>query len=95
MSEEQTQNTETQSAPADTNEGNIIATPSLIEKADSIAKRMEEANKRAEELLERQESVAARLMLSGRSYGGTIQKTAEQLLAEKDAEEVKKALSRF
>lgn len=43
----------------------------LIEQAEAVAKRIEEANKRTEELLKRNEEVLSRSMLSGRSTAGT------------------------
>lgn len=67
---------------------------SIIDKADAVAKRMEEANKKAEELLNRQEAIAARMLLSGRAEAGQ-QKTAEQTAEEKEDEKVKQTLGRY
>lgn len=47
--------------------GNKSKAPSLIESADSAAKRLESANSKAEELLKRQEELEARNRLGGRS----------------------------
>lgn len=70
-------------------------TTSLIEKADNVAKRMEAANKKTEELLERQEAVAARLLLSGRAEAGAETKTPEQTTEEKVKADVDAALKRY
>jgi hypothetical protein len=67
----------------------------LLEKADSVAKRLEDANKRTEELLARQESAVARMMLSGRANAGTVKKDPIQEQAEKDLEESKKSIARY
>lgn len=42
----------------------------LIDRAEAAAKRMEEANQKAEELLKRNEELAARYVMSGRSEAG-------------------------
>lgn len=73
----------------------ITETSSIIDKADAVAKRMEEANKRAEELLTRQEAIAARMMLSGKSEAGMPHKTAEQIEKEKLDEEVAQSMKKF
>jgi len=67
-------------------EAPITETTSIIDKADAVAKRMQEQNDRAEQLLIRQEAIAARMMLSGRAEAGQVNKTKEQT----DAEEVEK-----
>lgn len=76
-------------------EGNITSTPTLIERADSAAKRMEEANKKSEELLARHESILARNMLSGRAEAGTIQKSPEQTEKEMIDKQVAETMKRF
>lgn len=73
----------------------IPDTTNLIDKADAVAKRMEEANKRAEELLTRQEAIAARMLLSGKSEAGQVMKTPEQLAQEKQAADLEATLKRF
>jgi len=73
----------------------ITETASIIERADAVAKRMEDANKKAEELLARQEAAAARMMLSGRAEAGQIKKTAEEEQKEQLDEKVKAALGRY
>jgi hypothetical protein len=42
-----------------------------IDKAEKVAARLEEANKRHEELIKRQEALEARRVLGGKSEGGT------------------------
>ena len=68
---------------------------SLIEKADSIAKRIEEGNKKFEELVARQEAAIAKSMLAGRASAGQPQKTPQQLDEEKIEEELKALKLRF
>ncbi len=75
--------------------GNIEPTASLIDRADGVAKRMEEANRKAEELLTRQEQIAARLMLSGKSSAGSVTKTPEEINKEEVERQIKARLSRF
>ena len=70
-------------------------TASLIDRADKVAERMEQSNKQAEELLKRQEAVAARMMLGGKSEAGELRKTTEQLEDEKEDKEVEKLVNRF
>ncbi len=72
-----------------------IETKSVIAQADSVANRMEEANRKAEELLSRQEAIAARMMLSGRGDAGGVQKTKEQEQEEQIEKQVKDALSLY
>lgn len=73
----------------------ITETSSIIDKADAVALRMEQANKRAEELLTRQEAIAARMMLSGRTEAGSTNKTKEQLQQEEVDKKVSEALKRY
>lgn len=73
----------------------VESTTTLIDKAASVAERMENANKKAEELAQRVEAAAARMMLSGKSEAGAPVKTAEQLNQEKIDEEVSAALKRY
>ena len=94
--ENEIQNTEqTQPQAEIKTEAPITETASIIDRADAVAKRMEEANKKAEQLLARQEAVAARMMLSGRSEAGQIKKTAEEEQKEQLDEKVKAALGRY
>ena len=73
----------------------ITETTSVIDKADAVAQRMENANKKAEELLIRQEAIAARMMLSGRSEAGQINRTPEEVQKEKVQEEADKIIKQF
>lgn len=74
---------------------NITETSSIIDRADKAAQRMEQANKKMEELLTRNEAVAARLMLSGRAEAGTPVKTPEQTQQEEVDKQAKEIINRF
>lgn len=97
MEEQNTTNAEGQKEQPANNigNGNKPETASLIDRADSVAKRMEEANKKAEEHLARMEQVLARQMLSGRAEAGTSNKSKEQTDLEKLEAEVKATLARY
>ena len=82
------ENTETKSESPQTSE------PSLIERSEAIAKRMEEANAKAELILRKQEELASRTLLSGRAEAGKG-KTQEELQKEKLDADVAAALKRF
>ena len=82
-------------AKTDTNAGNQPETISLIDKADSVAKRMEEANKKSEELLARHEAILARQLLGGRAIAGEPMKTKEQIAIEEVDEKVKRTLAAY
>ena len=56
----------------------------LIEKAETVAKRIEEANKVAQEILERNEKIIAEDKLAGRSSAGTQAPIVDKEQAEKD-----------
>jgi len=90
MSDEQTQKEEkpAELSAKDIDAGNKSETISMLNRADKVAERMEQANKKAEELLARQEAIAARMIIGGRAEAGTLQKTAK----EKQAEEIAKKL---
>jgi len=55
-----------------------------LEKAEELAARIEEANKKTEELLERQEKLSAERMLGGRTEAGSApsEKTEAELKKE-------------
>lgn len=53
-------------------------TQDMLMKADAIAKRIEEANKKTEELLIRQESLAARQLLGGKTDNAPAEKKPEK-----------------
>ena len=48
-------------------------TTSMLERADNLAKRIEEGNKQLAELLRKQEEVLSRQLLSGRAEAGNPQ----------------------
>lgn len=60
----------------------------LIDKANQAAERLEAANKKTEELIRRQEQLAAKQMLAGRSEAGQTQpqKTPEEMAEQKARE---------
>lgn len=63
------ENKQTQEEQPAQKTGNTEA-PSTLVQAEALAKRLEDANRRTEELLKRQEEVVARAMLGGRSFAG-------------------------
>jgi len=63
---------------------------SIIDRADAVAKRIEEANKKTEELIGRQEAVAAKMMLAGRAEAGSASPKPVELTPQEYAEKVKK-----
>lgn len=73
----------------------ITETNSIIERADKIATRIEEANKKAEELVNRQEAIAARIMLSGKAEAGQVSKTPQQSQEEQADEMARNIIKRF
>jgi len=66
MSEEQIQE-QPKPAPENTNEGNNPSTLSIIERADNIVKRLEEAEKRIDDKTKAYEQILSRSMLSGKA----------------------------
>lgn len=76
-------------------EGLIPETTTIIAKADAVAQRMEEANKKAEELLVRSEAMNARMMLAGRTEAGTVTKSPEEEVKEKAKKEAEEIVARF
>lgn len=61
---------EEKTTTTDNNAGVQSETASVIERADTLAKRLEESNKKTEELLKKQEELEAKRMLAGRSSAG-------------------------
>jgi hypothetical protein len=66
--------------------------PNLLERAEAVAKRIEEANIKAETILTKNEAILSRIMLSGRSTAGqepakpkeeTSAEYAKRVMAEK------------
>jgi hypothetical protein len=92
--EETTQNA-TEQSTENKGDGNIPTTANLLDRADSIAKRLEAANAQAEKRIAREEAIAARMLISGRSEAGIPPKTVEQTEKEKVDEDIKKTLGRF
>jgi len=65
----------------------VVVEASILEQAEAIAKRIEEANAKSQEILKKNEETISRIMLSGRSNAGQTQ------VAE-DAETRKKKMAR-
>ena len=61
---------ESEPAPKNADEGDQSQTTELIERANATAQRLEEANRKQEELIKRQEQLTARSILGGRSEAG-------------------------
>jgi len=93
MSEEKSKESEQPTSNDDA--GNKSETINLIDRADSVAKRMEEANKKAEDNLRRLEDLTARQLLGGRAQAGTTMKSKEEVEKEFLDEQVKKTVSRY
>lgn len=70
-------------------------TLSLIERSENSVKAMQEQNDRSEKLIERQESVAARMLLGGRAEAGGVNKTKAELEADAVDKQVDDALKTF
>lgn len=66
---------------------------SPLDRAESIVRRLEDANRRSEELIKKQEEIAARAMLGGRSESAV--KTAEQIAKEDEDARVAEVLKRY
>ena len=66
-----------------------------FDRADATVKRLEEANKATEELLKRQEAVAARMLLSGKTDAGQTTVDPKVLEQTRADEEAKKIVDRF
>ena len=67
---EKTEEKKPEKPTGDTEEGNKPQTSTLIDDANSAAKRMEEANERKAELLRQEEEFAAKRALGGRAEAG-------------------------
>lgn len=67
----------------------------VVDRAVAAAERLEKANTRTEELVKRQEAIAARVMLGGRTDAGAIQKTPEQITDEKIDADVAMTMKRY
>lgn len=84
-----------QPAPANINEGDKPAEASMLDKADAIVKRLEDANKRSEELLRQNTELYTRMRMRGEASAGSINKTPEQIQKEKDDVERKATIEKF
>jgi len=78
MVEQEKEDQEQANTGEDNNTGNISKKNSLIEQADAIAKRLEDANQKAEELYKKQEELMARQMLGGKSEAGDSEPKKEE-----------------
>ncbi len=70
MDEKKEVNEEPEKPAENTGEGDKPKTTTLVDEANSAAKRLEEANKRKAELLRQEEELEARRALGGRSEAG-------------------------
>ena len=89
MNNEQTNTTDT----AGTETIEAVAEPerpvSLYDKTEAIVVRQEEANKKTEELINRQENLFANQRLAGTSGGALIQKSKEEKLTDETKKFIK------
>lgn len=72
-----------------------VEQPSIVEKANSVAERIEAANKKAEEILKQQQEFYSKNLLGGRAAAGAIQKTPEETMQEEIKKQVETALKAF
>jgi len=91
MEEQKTQEQPT----TDTGNGVQLPTDNVVDRADAIAKRIEEGNKKFEELVLRNEQATARMMLSGRANAGAVQKTEKEIISEKAQAMADEVVKRF
>ena len=71
-----------------------VPATSIIDKADMVARRIEDGVKRYEEMAARIEGAAARIMLGGRAEAGSISKTEEEKKKEFIQSEINKRLGK-
>lgn len=79
---EETQNKSSELPAKDNADGNTDENASLIDRADTIAKRIEEANRKAEANLKKSEELATRELLGGKSNIGRVEPKKEISAAE-------------
>lgn len=84
-----------ESASNNPGNGNQSTETPLLTQADLYAKRLEEANRRGEEILKRQEELYTRIVLGGRTAAGQAQKTPEEIAKEKEEAYINNALIQF
>ena len=65
---------------------------SLLEKAEAVAKRIEEANKNTAEMLKRQEEIEAKKILGGRSTVAPESNMSPEQTKQKKAEDMSKEI---
>ena len=82
MTDEQTNKTDTQGEEGNTDTPNDKAPTSLYDKTEAIVTRQEEANKKTEELLARQETLHANQRLAGTTGGNVKVETKEETAEE-------------
>ena len=68
--EKKPEDKEPETAEAGADEGDEPKATTLLDKADAVSKKLEEANIKTEELLKRREELAAKEMLGGRADAG-------------------------
>ena len=66
----ETKEAETEDTTKDSDEGDKPKSRGLIDDANSAAERLEAANKKQEELITRQEEIAAKQLLAGKTEAG-------------------------
>lgn len=85
---------ETEVSNEDTKIGNVEEAPNMLDRADATAKRIEEANAKTEALIRRQEQVAARMLLAGKTNAGQV-KSPEEMTKDSDEEKALAIVNRF
>ncbi len=82
QTEEKTEEKKPEESTGDTKEGNKPKTSTLIDDANSAAKRMEEANERKSELLRQEEELMAKRALGGVTEAGQTPVVKEETAIE-------------
>ena len=93
--QEETEGEEQETPKEDTDTGSKPEDANLIDRADSIAKRIEEGNKRFGELVSRQEAAIAKQMLGGHAPAGQPIKSKEELEEQEIDKLVKESVDEF
>lgn len=92
---EETTQTTTEQPKSDISDGNKSETLSIVERADSAVKRLEDTEKRVTEKIKQLEDLEARRLLSGRAAAGSVNKTPEQVKEEAAQAEATRIVKRF
>lgn len=95
MSEAQPQEAIQQPTAKDIDDGNKSETTSMLDRADRAAERMEKATKEYQKLVERNEAIAARMLISGRAEAGVVAKTPQEKADAEMDKRVKEMIDRF